>query len=648
MSISVPIKNICSYQIPTIEKKLTVSKQEQRDKSNAKNKYKFFREELCFIRKKDEDHVLFPFSWAVQYFGTQYRPLRSHCRSMISKFKGSLRTEQIQIQKECIEHLNQSSSCIIAVYPGGGKCLAKGERVLLWNGTHKKVEQLKRTDILMGDDFLPRRISSLTTGRETLYRLSHKNMSSCTVFQYTVNESHILTLYHKTTHQTVDVPLSTLLRQPTIINDYLGIYMDVDAFPHFNLDKRRKSICLWIQKNGNLISQKDTILLSICMKCGLQLKPYTQNLCQINDPYNVLTDTTNPIKRVFHLYPIQIECIERMGQYYGFELSGNGRFLLHQGICTHNTITSLSIASHIGLSTLIYVNKLVLMDQWIESIQKVYGTNTTYHRIETKSAVPSHCDFYIMNAMNAGKFDLSSLQIGFVIIDECHLIVTKTLSNALFSIQPRYLLGLSATPYRPDGFNILLDLFFGSYQVLRPLYREHKVFMIPTRIKIKIQKDEKGNLIWNSVIHQQCHDPIKNQLIYNICQQHPDRNILILTKRIEQMNLLQQLFSEDIKRDLCLMKGDTFDPSARILIATIQKVGVGFSHDKLDMLILACDTEEYFIQYLGRVFRRPDVVPIIYDLVDDHPILKRHYEKRKKVYLSCGGSILTKSPDNNN
>ena len=46
------------------------------------------------------------------------------------------------------------------------------------------------------------------------------------------------------------------------------------------------------------------------------------------------------------------------------------------------------------------------------------------------------------------------------------------------------------------------------------------------------------------------------------------------------------------------------------------------------------------IQYLGRVFRREDVHPIIFDLVDNFNSLKRHYYTRKKVYEDSGGEIL--------
>ena len=52
-------------------------------------------------------------------------------------------------------------------------------------------------------------------------------------------------------------------------------------------------------------------------------------------------------------------------------------------------------------------------------------------------------------------------KIGFVIIDEIHAIMAESLSESMFYVSPRYLLGLSATPTRPDGMDGLLD-WFGS------------------------------------------------------------------------------------------------------------------------------------------------------------------------------------------
>ena len=57
------------------------------------------------------------------------------------------------------------------------------------------------------------------------------------------------------------------------------------------------------------------------------------------------------------------------------------------------------------------------------------------------------------------------------------------------------------------------------------------------------------------------------------------------------------------------------------------------------MLILACDLKEYYLQFVGRVFRKPDVVPIIIDIVDKNPVLRRHFQSRAKIYRDCGGTL---------
>ena len=56
--------------------------------------------------------------------------------------------------------------------------------------------------------------------------------------------------------------------------------------------------------------------------------------------------------------------------------------------------------------------------------------------------------------------------IGVCIIDEIHCIMAEGLSKCTQKILPRYLIGLSATPYREDGLNILLDLYFGEEKIM--------------------------------------------------------------------------------------------------------------------------------------------------------------------------------------
>ena len=82
-----------------------------------------------------------------------------------------------------------SDLIIIAARPGMGKCLGKGTKVLMYDGSLKKVENIKVDDLLMGDDSIPRKVLSLARGREGMYWV-HQNKG----ISYRVNASHILSL----------------------------------------------------------------------------------------------------------------------------------------------------------------------------------------------------------------------------------------------------------------------------------------------------------------------------------------------------------------------------------------------------------------------------------------------------------------------
>lgn len=77
----------------------------------------------------------------------------------------------------------------------------------------------------------------------------------------------------------------------------------------------------------------------------------------------------------------------------------------------------------------------------------------------------------------------------------------------------------------------------------------------------------------------------------------------------------------------------------RILIVTYSKAGVGFDHPKLDMLVLAGDVEEQFLQIVGRIFRREWHFPIVIDPVDKFFPLKKHANTRCDIYKETGGQV---------
>ncbi len=88
----------------------------------------------------------------------------------------------------------RSNVAILADFAGYGKCHGRGTKILLHNGSIKKVENIKVGDYLMGDDSTPRLVHSICSGIEQLYKVVPIKGDT-----YVVNESHILSLkmsYH--------------------------------------------------------------------------------------------------------------------------------------------------------------------------------------------------------------------------------------------------------------------------------------------------------------------------------------------------------------------------------------------------------------------------------------------------------------------
>ena len=76
--------------------------------------------------------------------------------------------------------------------------------------------------------------------------------------------------------------------------------------------------------------------------------------------------------------------------------------------------------------------------------------------------------------------------------------MAESLSRCLQYIYPRYLIGLSATPYRPDGLNDLLTIYFGNYKIVRKLYCPHSVYRVNTGFTPKVEKTTEDCIIGNS------------------------------------------------------------------------------------------------------------------------------------------------------
>ena len=85
--------------------------------------------------------------------------------------------------------LTEGALTIITGKRGDGKCFAKGTRVVMYDGSLKRVEQVVVGDKLMGDDSTPRIVLNTSTGKGEMFEIKQKKGIT-----YIVNGQHVLCL----------------------------------------------------------------------------------------------------------------------------------------------------------------------------------------------------------------------------------------------------------------------------------------------------------------------------------------------------------------------------------------------------------------------------------------------------------------------
>ena len=63
---------------------------------------------------------------------------------------------------------NGGSKIVVVGKPG---CFAPGTEIMMYDGTIKKVEDVKQNDVVMGDDSTPRNVLDLCHDFETMYKI---------------------------------------------------------------------------------------------------------------------------------------------------------------------------------------------------------------------------------------------------------------------------------------------------------------------------------------------------------------------------------------------------------------------------------------------------------------------------------------------
>jgi hypothetical protein len=97
--------------------------------------------------------------------------------------------DELNLKKFKMESILPDATVLLLGKRRSGKCLLKGTKVLMSDGSTKKIEDIQIGDSVMGDDSKNRRVISTHNGYDTMYKITNQFNET-----YTVNSEHILSL----------------------------------------------------------------------------------------------------------------------------------------------------------------------------------------------------------------------------------------------------------------------------------------------------------------------------------------------------------------------------------------------------------------------------------------------------------------------
>jgi superfamily II DNA or RNA helicase len=127
------------------------------------------------------------------------------------------------------------------------------------------------------------------------------------------------------------------------------------------------------------------------------------------------------------------------------------------------TVMALSIIAHRKQPALIIVHTKELLHQWVDRIVTFLGIPRNEIGIigNGKFRIGERITVAIINYLYPVAADIKQ-HFGHVIVDECHRTPSRTFTEAVSAFDAKYMLGLSATPYRRDGLTQLIGWYVGS------------------------------------------------------------------------------------------------------------------------------------------------------------------------------------------
>jgi superfamily II DNA or RNA helicase len=322
------------------------------------------------------------------------------------------------------------------------------------------------------------------------------------------------------------------------------------------------------------------------------------------------------------------------------------------------TVMALYLISQRHQPALVVVHTKELAFQWIERVHTYLGIEEAAIGLigAGRKQVGDRISVALVQSLYKCAQEVAP-RIGHLIVDECHRAPSRTFTEAVTAFDCRYMLGLTATPWRRDRLSKLIFWHLGDVH--------HQVAREDLEAKGHILSAE---VIWRPTGFEPYFDPVNEYTkmlaeltsddlrnrqiaadVSQVVQSGAAGICLVLSDRKKHCQVIKSLLKYRHGIEAALLTGDlTSEQRKRVLdrirsgaeqvvVATGQLIGEGFDCPDLATLFLATPIRfsGRVLQYLGRILRPAEGKKgaTVYDYVDVKvPALVKGAEARQRIY----------------
>lgn len=321
------------------------------------------------------------------------------------------------------------------------------------------------------------------------------------------------------------------------------------------------------------------------------------------------------------------------------------------------TVTTLQVIADIGRPALIIVHKSFLMNQWVERIKEYFDIEDD----EIGIVQQDRCEYEGRKIVVAMAQSLLSRTyptdfyeyFGTLAVDEVHRFAAPTFRETIVMFPARYRIGVTATPNRKDGQQVVFESHIGKIQAVGEKRKvKPAITQISAEILVASEKPfmvhGKPNLakIVSFIIQSETYNRQIARLAVKAVS--AGRKLIIFSDRVKHLEMLEEVINAELAKQekrytvgyyIGGMKEEALAITAtrHIILATFAMAQEGLDIPELDTCFLTTPKAD-IEQTVGRITRdhADKKNPMVIDFVQPISICMGMAKKRLKQYGQLG------------